>query len=108
IKVTLLVLPAKNFEGPFAIRDLVDWCTGETNVSGARQRRYQIVTKIAPGRPVGFIDEHHDVFTRVDVLGDPVELVNHRDYQPSVTGLEQSLKMRPRLYYFNISDAITL
>ena len=80
-------------------RNAVNWRSGEADVSRVRQSAHQVVAEVAAGCAVGFVHQHHHAVTGIDVRGDVVELVDHRNDQPAIIRGEGFLQVLLALDY---------
>ena len=94
VEIALLVVDAEDLERAFALRCLGDRRAGEADDRGVRHRRHQVGAEILGDRPMRLVDEDVDVVAGVRVLIDPLELVDHRQDQTALVGLEQVLDLR--------------
>ena len=103
VQVALLVIAAEDLERPLAVRGPVYRRAGEADVGGVRQRTHQVVAEVAARGAMGLIDQHEDVVSGVHLLRDVVELVDHRDNQPSTVAAE-ILQMLLRFRHLNVAE----
>ena len=97
VEVPLRVPPAEHPEGASAVGGLVDRRAGEPDVGGVGQRPHEEVPQVAGGGAVGLVDEDEHVVPGDEVRRHVVELVDRRDDQSPMVGLEELSQMPLRL-----------
>ena len=94
VEVAPLVVPAEDLESALAIGDPVDGRPGEADERRVGQRADQVVPEVAAGRPVRLVHEDEDIRPGAEVGVRLVELVDGRDDQAAVVGMEELAEPR--------------
>ncbi len=97
VEVAELVLRAEDLERAFALRVIRDWRARETDNRGVRRRSHEIAAEVLRHRTVRLVNEHEDIRPGAAVLPDRLELVDHRDDEPTEVPIQQLLQLRLRV-----------